>query len=47
VPVFVHVLLPQHEVVIRVRALAVDGSAELLAALEARFGPGAIRVDYA
>jgi DNA polymerase-3 subunit alpha len=47
VPVFVHVRLAEREVVIRARALAVDGSAELVAALEERFGAGGVWLDHA
>ncbi|HXG04610.1 MAG TPA: hypothetical protein VNO23_14490, partial [Candidatus Binatia bacterium] len=47
VPVFVHVLLPEHEVVIRARSLSVDGGPEVVAALQERFGTDAVRLDHA
>jgi hypothetical protein len=47
VPVFVHVLLPGQEVVVRSRGIAVDGGAELVAQVEALLGPGTIVVEYA
>jgi DNA polymerase-3 subunit alpha len=47
VPVFVHVLLPAHDVVIRLRAVAVDGGAGVLAALDAALGAGAASADHA
>ncbi len=47
VPVFLHVVLPGQEVVVRARGVAVDGGAALLAGLEALLGPGAATVDHA
>jgi DNA polymerase-3 subunit alpha len=47
VPVFLHVLLPTLEVVVRARRVAVDGSEALVAKLEALLGAGAIILDYA
>ncbi len=45
VPVLVHVVLPEHEVVVRARRHAVDGSPELLAKLQGRLGVTAIMLD--
>jgi DNA polymerase-3 subunit alpha len=47
VPVFLHILLPEAEVVVRANEPTVDGSAALLAKVEAVLGPNAIRLDYA
>lgn len=47
VPLFVHVLLPTSEVVVRARAVSVDAGQELLAKLEALLGPGAAVIDHA
>jgi DNA polymerase-3 subunit alpha len=47
VPVFVHVLFPAQEVVVRARGVAVDATAELCEKIEARLGPGAARVEHA
>jgi DNA polymerase-3 subunit alpha len=47
VPLFVHVLLPGQEVVVRARAVAVDGSRALVEDLERLFGPGAVTLDHA
>jgi DNA polymerase-3 subunit alpha len=47
VPVFLHVLLPAHEVVVRSRAVMVDPGPGLLARLEELLGPGAATVDHA
>ena len=47
VPVFVHVLLPTTEVVVRARGLSVDASKDLLARLEEMLGAGAAAIDYA
>jgi DNA polymerase-3 subunit alpha len=47
VPVFLHLLLPAQEVVVRSRGLAVDPSAELLGKLEALLGPAATMVEHA
>jgi DNA polymerase-3 subunit alpha len=47
VPVFLHVLLPGHEVVVRARAVAVDGSGELVGKLDGVLGAGATVIDHA
>ena len=47
VPVFLHVLLPSLEVVVRCRAVAVDAGPELQGALETLLGAGSVRVEYA
>jgi DNA polymerase-3 subunit alpha len=47
VPVFLHLLLPGQEVVVRARGLTVDAGAELVARLEALLGATAASVDYA
>jgi DNA polymerase-3 subunit alpha len=47
VPLFVHVLLPRHEVVLRVRAHSVDGSPELVEKLRAFLGPDGVAVEHA
>ncbi len=47
VPVFVHVLLPAQEVVIRARGLAVAPGPELLGKLESLIGPATATVDHA
>jgi DNA polymerase-3 subunit alpha len=47
VPVFLHLMIGQQEVVVRTRAFSVDASPELLAEGEIVLGPGAISVDYA
>jgi DNA polymerase-3 subunit alpha len=47
VALFLHLLLPQHEVVVRVRELSVDPAQELVLEVEALLGPGSISVDYA
>jgi DNA polymerase III subunit alpha len=47
VPLFLHVLLPDREVVVRARDVAVDGSRELVAKLESVLGAGAILLEYA
>ncbi len=47
VPVFLHLLLPGQEVVVRARGLSVEAGAELVARLEALLGPMAASVDYA
>ncbi len=46
VPVFLHVLLPAVEVVIRARGVPVDGGAQLVAKLESLLGVGAIILEY-
>jgi DNA polymerase-3 subunit alpha len=47
VPVFLHLLLPGQEVVIRSRGVSVDPDPELLARLQTLLGPTATSVDYA
>jgi len=47
VPLFVHVVLPSQEVVVRSRALLVDASAELCDRLHVLLGPAAVTVEYA
>jgi DNA polymerase-3 subunit alpha len=47
VPLFIHLLLPEQEVVVRVTELSVDPAPELVAKVEALLGQGSIRVDYA
>jgi len=47
VPVFVHVLLPGQEVVVRSRGLSVDAAPELVSAVEAVLGAGTMVVEYA
>ena len=47
VSVFLHVLLPEQEVIIRAPRAAVDGGAVLQAKLESLLGPGAILFDHA
>jgi DNA polymerase III subunit alpha len=47
VPLFLHLVLASQEVVVRVRALAVDPSPQLIAQAETLLGPGAVTVDYA
>jgi DNA polymerase III subunit alpha len=47
VPLFLHVLLPTREVVVRAGDVAVDGSRELVAKLESVLGAGAILLEYA
>jgi DNA polymerase III subunit alpha len=47
VPVFVHVLLPTTEVVVRARGVSVDATKELVAKLEELLGAGATAIDYA
>jgi DNA polymerase-3 subunit alpha len=46
IPVFLHVLLPECEVVVRASAPSVDGSARLTADLERLLGPSAILVEH-
>lgn len=46
VPLFVHLLLPEHEVVVRVKGLSVDPAAELVTKVETLLGPGSILVEY-
>jgi hypothetical protein len=47
VPVFVHVMVPGLEVVVRSRAVSVDASAALNGKVEALLGPAALSIDYA
>jgi DNA polymerase-3 subunit alpha len=47
VPVFLHVLLPGHEVVVRARAVAVDASGGLVGRLEELLGAGAAVIEHA
>jgi DNA polymerase-3 subunit alpha len=47
VPVFVHVLLPAQEVVVRSRGLTVNPCPELLGKLDALLGPTAVTVEHA
>ena len=47
VPVFVHVLLPTTEVVVRARGVSVDVTKELVAKIEELLGAGATAIDYA
>jgi hypothetical protein len=47
VPVFLHVLLPTTEVVVRARGVSVDATQDLLAKLEGVVGAGATVIDYA
>jgi DNA polymerase-3 subunit alpha len=46
-PLFLHVLLPEQEVVLRVKELAVDPAADLVTKVEGLLGPGSILVEYA
>ena len=46
-PLFVHVLLPDQEVVVRVKELLVDPDAAMVAKVESLLGPGSILVEYA
>ena len=47
VPLFVHLLVPSLEVVVRAASVSVDGSAELAAKIDALFGTGACTVEHA
>jgi DNA polymerase-3 subunit alpha len=47
VPLFVHVLLPDHEVVLRARARAVDAGPAFVDKLRAVLGPDAVVVEHA
>jgi DNA polymerase-3 subunit alpha len=47
VPVFLHLLLPGHEVVVRARGVAVDATGELVAKLETLLGAGAAVIEHA
>jgi len=46
-PLFVHVLLPTQEVVLRVKELGVDPAPDLVAKVEGLLGHGSILVEYA
>ena len=47
VPVFLHVMLPSTEVVVRARGVSVEPTKELLSRLEELLGTGAAAIDYA
>ncbi|MGH7263062.1 MAG: hypothetical protein ACREH7_03975, partial [Candidatus Rokuibacteriota bacterium] len=47
VPLFLHLLLPDHEVVIRAGGLSVQPSEGLVARVEALLGQGSILIEYA
>jgi DNA polymerase-3 subunit alpha len=47
VPVFVHLLLPTTEVVVRARGVSVDVTTDLVARLEELLGAGATAIDHA
>jgi DNA polymerase III subunit alpha len=46
-PLFLHVLLPEQEVVLRIKELAVDPTPDLVAKVEGLLGAGSILVEYA
>jgi DNA polymerase-3 subunit alpha len=46
-PLFVHVLLPEHEVVVRATDCLVEPDPTMVAQVEALLGPGSILVEYA
>jgi DNA polymerase-3 subunit alpha len=46
-PLFLHVLLPEQEVVLRVKELGVDPAPGLVTKVESLLGPGSILVEYA
>jgi DNA polymerase-3 subunit alpha len=46
-PLFVHVLLPEQEVVLRIKELGVEPAPALVAKVEGLLGPGSILVEYA
>ena len=46
-PLFVHLLLPEQEVVLRVKELGVEPAPALVAKVEGLLGPGSILVEYA
>ncbi|HEX5529251.1 MAG TPA: DNA polymerase III subunit alpha, partial [Methylomirabilota bacterium] len=46
-PLFLHVLLPEQEVVLRVKQLGVEPAPDLVAKVEGLLGPGSILVEYA
>ena len=47
VPVFVHLLLPTSEVVVRARDVSVDATRDLVAKLDGLLGAGATMIDHA
>jgi DNA polymerase III subunit alpha len=47
VPVFVHVIVPGLEVVVRARGVSVDATATLMGKVQALLGPAALTIDYA
>jgi hypothetical protein len=47
VPVFLHLLLPGHEVVLRARGVAVDATSELVTKLNSLLGTGAAVIEHA
>jgi DNA polymerase III subunit alpha len=47
VPVFLHVLLPTTEVVVRARGVSVEATPDLVSRLEELLGAGAAAIDYA
>ncbi len=47
IPLFLHVLLPEQEVVLRVKELGVDPAPGLVTKVEGLLGPGSILVEYA
>jgi len=47
VPLFVHLLFPEREIVVRARALSVNPTADFVAKVEALVGQGSILVEYA
>jgi DNA polymerase-3 subunit alpha len=46
-PLFLHVLLPEQEVVLRVKELGVEPASDLVAKVEGLLGPGSILIEYA
>jgi hypothetical protein len=46
-PVFLHVLLSEHEVVVKVTGCRVDPAPELVDMVERLLGPGSVMVEYA
>jgi DNA polymerase-3 subunit alpha len=46
-PLFLHVLLPEQEVVVRVKELGVNPEPDLVSKVEGLLGPGSILVEYA
>jgi hypothetical protein len=46
-PLFLHVLLPEQEVVLRVKELGVDPAPDLVSKVEGLLGQGSILVEYA